>query len=57
MIVSKRSGLLAVFARCVTCGWESEAKNAAGNAAQHAERTGHQVQVEQTIGVTYNGHA
>jgi hypothetical protein len=26
----------------------------AGNAAQHAERTGHEVHVEQTIGVIYN---
>lgn len=51
---TKHSGLLAVHARCDDCGWESEAKNAAGNAAQHAGRTGHTVHVEQTIGVTYN---
>jgi hypothetical protein len=52
---SKRSGLLGVLAHCVTCGWESEARNAAGTAAQHARATGHHVQVEQTTVTIYNG--
>lgn len=42
------------MAECKGCDWSSEAKNAAGNAAQHAQRTGHEVHVEQTIGVIYN---
>lgn len=54
-MTTKRTGLLGVFARCITCGWESEARNAAGNAAQHAERTGHCVHVEQTTVTIYNG--
>jgi hypothetical protein len=52
--MTKRSGLLAVLAHCVTCGWESEARNAAGNAARHAAATGHHVQVEQTVVTIYN---
>lgn len=48
------SGVLGVVAECRDCDWESEAKNALGNAAQHADRTGHTVHVEQMIGVTYN---
>lgn len=54
MTVTKHTGLLGVIAECHMCGWSSEARNAMGNAAQHAERTGHEVSVEQTIGVTYN---
>lgn len=50
----RKSGLLGVQAECYTCGWTSEAKNAAGNAARHAKATGHEVSVEQTIGVIYN---
>lgn len=52
--MTKHSGLLGVVAECVTCGWASEARNAMGNAAQHAMRTGHEVHVEQTVGVIYN---
>lgn len=48
------SGLLGVVAECRDCGWESEARNAMGNAAQHAERTGHHVVVEQAISVGFN---
>lgn len=50
----RHSGLLAIWAECRTCGWNSEARNALGNAAQHAKRTGHEVHVEQTIGITWN---
>lgn len=52
--VPRKSGLLAAFARCPECGWESEARNAVGNAAQHAARTGHTVQAEQTIATIFN---
>jgi hypothetical protein len=52
--MNKRSGLLGVYARCATCGWESDARNAMGNAAQHARRSGHEVHVEQTLGVIFN---
>ena len=48
------TGLLGVIAACRDCGWNSEARNALGNAAQHAKRTGHHVVVEQTISVSYN---
>jgi hypothetical protein len=48
------TGILSVFAECRSCGWNSWASNALGNAAQHADRTGHEVHAEQTIGVTYN---
>lgn len=54
MTMTKHSGLLGVVAECVTCGWESEARNAMGNAAQHAKRYNHEVHVEQTVGVIYN---
>jgi len=50
----KCSGLLGVLAECRDCGWESAARNAMGNAAQHAARTGHHVSVEQTISVGFN---
>lgn len=48
------SGLLGITAECQTCGWSSEARNAMGNAARHAQATGHFVTVEQTISVAYN---
>jgi len=48
------SGVLGVLAECHTCGWNSEAKNALGNAKRHANATGHHVVVEQTISVSYN---
>lgn len=51
------SGLLGVTAECRDCGWFQQANNALGLAAQHADRTGHMVQVEQTISVIYNRRA
>lgn len=48
------TGILGVIAECRDCGWSSEARNAMGNAKQHADRYGHNVWVEQTIGVSYN---
>jgi hypothetical protein len=48
-------GLLGVQAECYDCPWRSEARNAMGNAARHADaHPDHTVNVEQTIGVTYN---
>lgn len=50
----KHTGVLGVHAHCATCGWESEARNAVGNAAQHAQRTGHTVYAEQVISIVWN---
>lgn len=48
-------GLLGIIADCEDCPWRSEARNALGNAARHADAyPDHTVHVEQTIGVTYN---
>lgn len=52
-LMVKRSGLLGAYSRCIDCGWETEARNAVGNAAQHAERYGHEVISEQTISVSW----
>ncbi len=38
--------LVEARARCIDCGWETEAKNAMGTAARHHQKTGHYVQVE-----------
>jgi hypothetical protein len=46
------TGLADVEASC-ECGWESRAKNAMGNAKQHAMATGHVVVVLQQTSVTY----
>lgn len=43
------------FARCQGCDWESEARNALGNAARHFNATGHTVTVGIEGGVTYCG--
>lgn len=34
-------------ATCKECDWDTNGKNALGNASQHAEKTGHEVQGEQ----------
>lgn len=44
-------------ARCETCGWESFARNALGNAAQHHDHTGHSVSVDVQGQVSYCGEA
>ena len=46
--------MLGVIAECQTCGWVAESRNAMGLGAQHAERHGHHVAVEQTISVGFN---
>lgn len=38
--------LVEARARCIDCGWETEARNAMGTAARHHKKTGHYVQVE-----------
>lgn len=49
------TGLLAAWAKCRDCRFETNARNALGLAAQHADRhPSHEVHVEQTVGVTYN---
>lgn len=52
------SGLLDISADCEDCSWKSNARNALGSAAQHSDKYGHFVRVEQTIGVAYGpeGH-
>lgn len=53
--MNRRSGVVHAVAECKTCGWSTEHyKNALANGAQHAQRTGHTVDVEQCIAVTYN---
>jgi hypothetical protein len=56
--MNRRSGVLDASARCEDCEFETDYyKNALANGAQHAQRTGHTVQCEQTIAVTYNAKA
>jgi hypothetical protein len=47
------SGLLDVHAECQDCGWTALTRNALGLAAQHSDRHGHFVRIEQTTGVSY----
>jgi hypothetical protein len=55
---TRRSGVVHAQAECRDCDWGTACyTNALANAAQHAERTGHQVDVEQCIAVTYNPKA
>jgi len=44
-----------VHALCETCGWESYAVNAQGNAARHARAHGHKVGVEIVQYLYYEG--
>lgn len=51
----RRSGLVHALAECRDCPWTTDYyKNALANGAQHAQRTGHHVQIEQCIVVSYN---
>lgn len=51
----RRSGVVHAVAECQECPWTTGYyKNALGNAAQHAQRTGHNVVAEQCISVSYN---
>lgn len=49
-----RTGVTHASAYCQGCDWSSEARNAIGNAAQHAERTGHHVEAEQVTAMDWN---
>jgi post-segregation antitoxin (ccd killing protein) len=48
------TGVLSVLAMCRDCPWQSEARNALGNAARHADAHGHMVVTEQSTVVIYN---
>lgn len=55
MALTRRSGVVHAMGTCQDCGKEfNHYKNALALSAQHAMRTGHTVEVEQCIGVTYN---
>jgi hypothetical protein len=48
------TGLLGVQAECYDCPWKTFERNGLGNAARHADATGHHVTVEQTTVIIYN---
>lgn len=50
----RKSGIIHAEAECQDCGWGTGYRNALGNAAQHAQRTGHTVVADQCISVEYN---
>ena len=52
--MKKKTGMLRCYANCFDCGWELDARNAMGVAAQHAKKYGHQVHVETTLLVMFN---
>jgi hypothetical protein len=43
----------AVSAVCNGCAWRNDARNALGTGAQHHDRTGHEVVIEQVTRITY----
>jgi len=47
------SGFRDVIAHCEDCGWQSNAKNAQGNAARHHDAHGHSVSVEISQHICY----
>ena len=54
-LANRYSGVLDAQAECRDCDWENRnRKNALATASVHARRTGHEVHVEQTVGVAYN---
>lgn len=48
------TGLAGVHADCQDCPWQTYERNGLGNAARHADATGHYVMVEQTTLISYN---
>ena len=48
-----KSGMLDANAYCCDCDWEAGTRNAQGIAAQHHDRTGHDVHVNITNVVLY----
>lgn len=52
------SGVNHAVAICSDCGWRNEnRKNALATAAIHARKHGHEVSVDQCLGITYNRRA
>lgn len=50
---SRKSGVIHAYAECQTCGVVYDSRNALGLAAQHHDKTGHTINTEQCISVTY----
>jgi hypothetical protein len=58
LTMDRRSGVTHALAHCQDCKWESTCyKNAVANAARHATKYRHIVDVEQTISITYLGRS
>lgn len=56
--MNRKSGVIHAIGTCDDCGQTFDHyKNALALSAQHAQRTGHTVHVEQCIAVTYNPKA
>lgn len=51
------SGVVKSTAICRICGWHSTSRNSLGSAARHHDATGHTVDVEQVVQVTYGKRA
>lgn len=53
--MQRKSGVIHAQGQCRDCGMEfTNYKNALANGARHAQATGHEVDVEQCVAVTYN---
>lgn len=50
-----RTGIVSVSGWCLNCEKKWDARNALGLAALHHDKTGHEVQVEQTMVIAYGG--
>lgn len=50
-----QTGVLGQTAHCYGCGWTGEGRGTLGRAAQHYDRTGHEIHVETTTVVIYGG--
>lgn len=53
--MSERYWLIHGLARCESCGWETDGKNAMGLAAQHHKKTGHLVSGELGYAFSFPG--
>lgn len=49
-----RSGMVSCVYGCNQCEFGGDSRNGVGLSAQHAEKTGHTVWVEQTISMMWN---
>ena len=53
--MEKDTGVIGSMAICEDCDWKNENyKNALATGARHAKSTGHTVNCEQVVSVTYN---